>query len=177
METMTVTRVLGVPVHRRTEDSGLVTCSLCGGVFDQHVTAFSPTVSRKGLKPALLAVLLVMMDADMTEDKAEACAEMALVSRIVAEVTGQSLDPEAIRLETRRLLAEQDALGHRLKAITPYLTNAEKRMLLESGLRVAHADGNASEKEMALMRRIALLLEVPDSLFRRVTGAEMASAG
>ena len=177
METMTVTRVLGVPVLRRSEDSGLVKCAICGGVFDRHVTAFSPMVSREGVKPGLLAVLLGMMAVDMPEDKAEASVEMAVVSRIVAEVTGEVMAPEVMHGEARRLRAEPDVLEQRLKAIAPYLTNAEKRMLLESALRVAHADGNASENEMALMRRIASLLEAPDALYRGVTGGELESAG
>ncbi|VVS90489.1 co-chaperone djla n-terminal [Desulfoluna spongiiphila] len=177
MDTLTVTRVLGVPVHRRSKDSGLVKCGICGGVFDRDVTAFSPTVSREGLKPALLAVLLAMLSADMEGENAEACVEVAVVSSIVAEVTGEAADPEALRNEARHLKDDPGALDQRLKVITPYLTNAEKRMLLESALRVAHANGDASEMEMALIQRIAGLLDVSDALFRGVTEAGLESAG
>lgn len=166
MDTVRTTRMLFVPVYRRVADSGLVKCPLCGGVYGRHMTAFSPSVSRDGLKPALVTVLLLMMDANKNGNG----VEMAVFSRIVAEVTGKDMEPEAIRLETRRLLSEKDALGDQLRVIAPYLANAEKRMILESALRVAHADGNASEKEMDLMRQIGTLLEVPDSIYRRVTG-------
>lgn len=165
METVRISRILFVPVRRRVVDSGLVKCPLCGGVFEQAVTAFSPAVSRAGFKPALVTVMLLMLDVDGSD-----AVGMGAISRIVAEVTGESLDPEAMALEIERLLAEKDALGDQLRAIAPYLTNPEKRLILESAWRVAHADGNASEKEMALMRRIASLLEVPDAICRRVTG-------
>ncbi|WP_300667325.1 TerB family tellurite resistance protein [Desulfoluna sp.] len=163
--TVTVTRLLWIPVYRRALNSGLVKCPLCGGVFGREVTAFSPSVSRDGLKPALVAVLMLMMEAD------ESRLEMSVVSRIVAEVTGQEVCSESIHAEIQQLLAEKDALGDRLRAIVPYLTNAEKRLILESAFRVAHADGQASEKKMALMDQVASLLRVPDSIYKRVVGS------
>lgn len=158
--------MLFVPVYRQVADSGLVKCPQCGGVYGRHMTAFSPSVSREGLKPALVTALLLMMDVNKREDG----VTMALVSRIVAEVTGREMGPETIREESRRLRSETDALGDQLRAIAPYLNNAEKRMILESALRVAHADGDVSGKEKDLMRQIASLLEVPDSIYRRFAG-------
>jgi uncharacterized tellurite resistance protein B-like protein len=166
METVQTTRMFFLPVYRRATDSGLVKCALCGGVYGRHMTAFSPSVSRAGVNPALVTVLLMMLDASGSDSG----VELDVVARIVAEVTGREMGPEAIRQETRRILSETDALGDELRAIAPYLTNAEKRMILESALRVAHADGVASEKEMGLIGQIASLLEVPDSIYRRVTG-------
>ncbi|BCS99236.1 hypothetical protein DSLASN_48680 [Desulfoluna limicola] len=166
VETVRVTRILFLPVYRQVGDSGKVKCPICGGVFERQVTAFSPAVSREGLKPALVTVMLLMMDVDEGENR----VEMAVISRVVAEMTGSAMGPEVIEREAERLRSDVDALGNQLAAIAPYLTNAEKRMILESAWRVAHADGHAPEKEMALMRQVALLLEVPDSIYRRVTG-------
>ncbi|GEM_PF-2939306 len=166
METVRITRILFFPVYRQVGDSGKVKCPLCGGVFERQVTAFSPSVSREGLKPALVTVMLLMMGAD----EGEPTVAMDGFFRIVSDVTGDDMDPETLRLEARRLQGEKDALGDQLRAIAPYLSNAEKRMVLESALRVAYADGDVSQNEEALMRLIAKLLEVPDSIYRRVTG-------
>lgn len=166
METVRITRILFLPVYRKVADSGKVKCSLCGGVFERQVTAFSPSVSRAGLKPALVTVMLLMVGADEGEPN----AAMDGFFRIVSDVTGEEADPEALRLEARRLQGGKDVLGDQLRAIAPYLSNAEKRMILESALRVAYADGDVSENEEALMRLIAKHLEVPDSIYSRVTG-------
>ncbi|VFQ42672.1 hypothetical protein MSL71_2930 [Desulfoluna butyratoxydans] len=165
METLTVIRLLGVPVRTRSEDAGLVRCLRCGGVFDRDVTAHSPTVTRDGLKPALLAVVLAMMDPHGEEGEGENCPKGAGVSQFIEDVTGVVMDADAMALETRRYKAYPDALGERLKRIAPYLANAEKRMLLESAHRVAQAMGYVSG-QAALLQRIASLLEVPDSLVR-----------
>lgn len=161
METLTVIRLLGVPVRTRSEDAGLVRCLRCGGVFDRDVTAHSPTVTRDGLKPALLAVVLAMMDAHGEGN----CSKGAVDSQFIEDVTGVVMDADAMARETRRYEADPDALGERLKRIAPYLANAEKRMLLESAHRAAQAMGYVSG-QAALLQRIASLLEVPDSLVR-----------
>lgn len=166
METVTTTRFLLLPLYRRVVDSGLVTCPGCGGVFDGDVTAFSPSVSRAGFKPALLTVLLLMMHAG-EGDRGEVAA---VVSRIVADVMGESLDVEGMKRKTKHLCSKKDAMGQELSVIAPYLTNGEKQMVLESALQVARSGGDASEKERALLHRIVSLLDVPDAIYRRVMG-------
>ena len=165
MEIVRVSRFLIFPLFRSAGDAGLVKCPLCDGVFDRGVTAFSPEASKKGLEPALLTVLLLMMEAS----DGDRCVESAVVSRILTEVTGEGMDPSEMAKEIRVLLERQDPLGDALSPIALYLTNGDKRLVLESALCVAHSDGYASEKEMALMRQIAGELGVSESVYERIT--------
>ena len=165
METVRVSRFLIFPLFRSAGDAGLVKCPLCGGVFDRGVTAFSPEASKKGLKPALLTVLLLMMDAS----EGDRGVESAVVSRILTEVTGEGMDLSEMDRRSQVLMESEDPLGDALSPIALYLTNGEKRLVLESALCVAHSDGYASKKEMALMQTIARQLGVSESVYHRIT--------
>ncbi len=166
MATVTTTRFLLFPLFRRVVDSELVSCAGCGEVFHKGVTAFSPSISKAGLKPALLTVLLLMMNASGGERREVA----ALVSRIVADVMGESMDAESVARQTDGVRLKKEAMDQELSLIAPYLTNGEKRMVLESALQVACFGGDASDIERALIHRIVSLLDMPEAIYRRVIG-------
>ena len=163
VERVEVTRVLFVPVKQASEGTGMVKCRRCGSVFEEEVTHHSPDISREGLVPALVSAMLTMMVVDGHTDE----RELALAARIVSDFTGEAVYPQTLKREAESRYSRSD-LDERLATIAPYLTNGEKRTILDSAFRVAHADGVVTPEEEALLSHMASVLDFPETLFRKL---------
>jgi uncharacterized tellurite resistance protein B-like protein len=139
-----------------------IECQTCLATFRPAALAFNEGVDSARIAPeyerALLRVLalLVVSDGEIHN------AEVAMVQRVYAAVTGEQLTRPRITAEAREVADQPMTVARYLADVVGYLNDRGKEQVLRGAALVSGADGRVHRSEAEMIRRLGAVLQLDD---------------
>ncbi len=134
-----------------------IECRKCKQTFWQSVLECSPEITKKGLHPSILKLMIKIMVADGKILK----SEMITIKDVYKGLTGEDITENDIKIIIKSSKDEDISIDEYLKRIKPYLSNYNKILILKSSFLVSVSDGEIREEEKILMYEICHALTMP----------------
>ena len=131
-----------------------VECGGCRNTWNPDVRDYDPNAGaaeiEAGWRTAIRKVMIHMLLADGVVDD----AEVDTASEIHLQITGDALDPAALRNEIAAVQQTGEDFSGALRDLQGSLNDEGKEIVLKAALFVALADGEFQEEEQDLLARI-----------------------
>lgn len=146
-----------IPLGTRGE---YVECQTCFGTYKTNVLEYNPQAQGERFLAefhyAVGRVMVLMLLADGEVDP----QEVAMVSQVFQELTGQALSETEVHEEIEQAKADGRSAEDYLKSMADSLNDKGKETVIRAALSIANADGHLDDSEMQLLHRLAKVLQV-----------------
>ncbi len=137
-----------------------IECQECKDTFRNEVLEHRPPPGsaeieaefQRAIKRAM--VLMTLADGQVQD------AEMQTMASIFGKIVGRELNEQDLRDEVKLAQTEDQTIADYLRAVSPYVNNSGKEMIIKAMFHVAAADGVFEDAEKKLLADTAKALEV-----------------
>jgi tellurite resistance protein len=156
--------VLNLPVLPFKSHGKHIECGKCKQTFWESVLECSPEITKKGLHPSILKLMVLIMLADGRIEK----EEMETIIEIYKEVTSKDITVDDINGIIESSKTEDISIEEYLKRIKPYLGNYNKELIVKCSFLVSKSDGEIMEEEKILLYEICNALSMTVQQFNSI---------